>query len=78
MITFVILHNMIIEYQREHNLEALFDPQNIKKQFRHGLSFEQYRQGTMGLEDVDALLALRGDLIEYLLAPKAMDNMNFF
>jgi hypothetical protein len=69
---------MIIEYQREHNLEALFDPQNIKKQFRHGLSFEQYRQGTMGLEDVDALLALRGDLIEYLLAPKAMDNMNFF
>lgn len=39
MIAFVILHNMIIEDQREHNLKALFEPQNIKKQFRHGISF---------------------------------------
>ncbi len=78
MITFVILNNMIIRDQREHNLEALFEPQNIKKQFRHGLSFEQYKQGTMNLEDVDAHLGQRGDLIEHLLAQKAMDNMNFF
>ncbi len=78
MIAFVILHNMIIEDKKEHNLEALFEPQNIKKQFRHGLSFEQYKQGTMDLEDVDAHLALKGDLIEHLLAQKAMDNMKFF
>jgi hypothetical protein len=39
MIAFVILHNMIIEDQRKHNLKALFEPQNIKKQFRHGISF---------------------------------------
>jgi len=59
MIAFVILHNMIIEDQKEHNQEALFEPQNIKKQFRHGLSFEQYKQG-INLEDVDAHLTLRG------------------
>jgi hypothetical protein len=69
---------MIIEDQREHNVKALFEPQNIKKQFRHGISFEQYRQGTMDLEDVDAHLALRGDLIKHLLAQKAVDNMKFF
>jgi len=77
MIAFVILHNIIIEDQKKHSLEALFEPKNIKKQFRHGLSFEQYKQG-MDLEDVDAHLALRGDLIGHLLAQKAVDNMKFF
>ncbi len=33
------INNMIIEDQRKHNLKALFEPQNIKKQFRHGISF---------------------------------------
>jgi hypothetical protein len=48
----------------------------IGSQFRCGLSFEQYRQGTMDLEDVDAHMSLRGDLIEHLWARKGMNNMN--
>jgi hypothetical protein len=77
MVACVILHNMIIEDERDHNLEALFEPQNIGRQFRLGLPFEQYRQGTMDLEDVDAHLSLRGDLIEHLWAKNGMNNMNY-
>ncbi len=76
MIACVISHNMIMEDERDHNLEALFEPQSTGSQFRCGLSFEQYRQGTMDLEDVDAHMSLRGNLIEHLWARKGMNNMN--
>ncbi|XXQ32282.1 DDE Tnp4 domain-containing protein [Plasmodiophora brassicae] len=71
----VILHNMIIEDERdadEYELDDIFDGEfkfvrpDIEDRLKFAMTFESLLQGSMEIRDAAAYFALREDIIEHL------------
>ena len=69
MMACVILHNMVIEDERKHDLQPLVE---IKAalQFGHVVTFDDLATATQEIEDKNVHFNLRGDLIEHLWGSK--------
>ena len=65
LIACVIMHNMIIEDERDEALEPV-NPVIDMLLFRRGLTFEDLLRGTESINNEDKHYALRYDLIEHL------------
>ena len=62
----VIMHNMIIQDERDLDLEPFFDEGLMGGRMGGGLSFLELRDGTREIENADSHFSLRNDLIEHL------------
>jgi hypothetical protein len=62
----VIMHNIIIQDKSGLDLEHFFDHGLRGGRMGGGLSFQELREGTIELENMDSHFSLRNNLIEYL------------
>ena len=63
--TCCIMHNMIIEDERDHNLSAVLEPVRVGNTHRN-LNFEEYLQNQVEIQNMELHFQLRNDLIEHL------------
>jgi hypothetical protein len=75
VITLVIPHITIIEYESDSHLDPLFEISNDWLWMRRRLPFQNFRQGTLQIENTNMYYKLWGDLIEHLWA---MKTSNFY
>jgi hypothetical protein len=66
----IIMHNMIIQDENGLELEPFFDRGIRGGRMGGGLSFEEFRNGTIQIENSTTHFALRNDLIEHLWQKK--------
>jgi hypothetical protein len=59
----LVIHNMIIEDERDHNFELLFDQANVRK-LRCRLNFQTYMEGNQELENSQTHFNLILDLVD--------------
>lgn len=65
MTTCMIMHNMIVVDEQHCGLELSCDPECIEPLLRH-MSYREYVQGTIEIEDDDTCFNFCGNLIEHL------------
>ncbi len=75
VITLIILHIIIIEHESGSHLDLLFDINNDQPWMRRRLPFQNFKQGTLQIENTNMYYKLWGDIIEHLWA---MKTSNFY
>jgi hypothetical protein len=73
MITCVIIHNMIIEDERDCNFESLFDLTNVE-QLQLKFTFQTHMEGTSELENSQTHFNMKLNLVEHLWVMKGYNN----
>ena len=64
-----IMHNMIIDDERDYNLSTVLEPVRVEHTHRN-LNFEEYLQGQVKIQNRKQHFQLRNDLIEHLWSLK--------
>ena len=62
----IIMHNMILEYERGLRLEPILDCRFSEGNKRTKFSFHDLQTGTRKIENIGTHYALRNDLVEHL------------
>jgi hypothetical protein len=70
MMACIILHNMVVQDERNGDFESIFDFPMRGGSMRRGVPFEELRAGVRDVESVATHFKLRNDLIDHLWALK--------
>jgi hypothetical protein len=70
MLAYIILHDMIIEDEKDSNLESLFDNDVLLRPRSLDFSFCDLQQGIRDIEDIQQHYKLRNDLMDHLWQKK--------
>ena len=60
-----IMHNMIIEDERDHNLLAILEPMRVDNTHQN-FNFEEHLQGQVEIQNREQYFQLKNDLMEHL------------